>query len=118
MAIKTTNPEIEPSETIDRLNVLSRAGVAVTGAREEEYGDPGENLACIASLWQAYIETRCVPPIARGGVCVTAEDVAAMMALLKIGRLATGGGSDDTWIDIAGYAAIGGEIAAKTRNMP
>lgn len=44
---------------------------------------------------------------------ICAEDVAAMMVLFKVGRLATGAGTADTWVDIAGYAACGGEIATK-----
>lgn len=41
---------------------------------------------------------------------VEPEDVAAMMSLLKIARVATGHGKADNWIDLAGYAACGGEI--------
>lgn len=43
----------------------------------------------------------------------TPEDVAAMMALLKIARIAAGGKKADSWVDLAGYAACGGEIGAK-----
>jgi hypothetical protein len=35
------------------------------------------------------------------------------MALVKIARLANSPDHMDSWIDIAGYAACGGEIAAK-----
>lgn len=38
------------------------------------------------------------------------EDVAAMMALLKIARIASGHAKADNWVDLAGYAACGGEI--------
>ncbi len=40
---------------------------------------------------------------------VFAEDVAVMMILMKIARI-KGGGSLDCWVDIAGYAACGGEL--------
>ena len=40
-------------------------------------------------------------------------DVAAMLALLKIARIASGHAKEDNWIDLAGYAACGGEIEAK-----
>ena len=40
----------------------------------------------------------------------TASDVANMMILLKIARGANGKPKADTWIDIAGYAACGGEL--------
>jgi hypothetical protein len=40
-----------------------------------------------------------------------AGDVAAMMTLLKVARMATGGlEQDDCWLDIAGYAACGFEV--------
>lgn len=40
----------------------------------------------------------------------TASDVANMMILLKIARGANGKPKEDNWIDIAGYAACGGEL--------
>ena len=44
---------------------------------------------------------------------ITPRDVAAMMVLLKISRLHGDGPKDvDTYVDICGYAAIGGEIAS------
>ena len=36
---------------------------------------------------------------------------AMMMALLKIARIAGGSGTRDSFIDLAGYAACGGECA-------
>ena len=33
-----------------------------------------------------------------------------MLALLKIARIATGHAKEDNWVDLAGYAACGGEI--------
>lgn len=41
------------------------------------------------------------------------DDVAAMMMLLKIARIATGEPKEDNWIDAAGYAACGGEIQCR-----
>ena len=45
---------------------------------------------------------------------IGAKDVAMMMALLKIARICTGTGTEDSFIDLAGYAACGGEIAGGT----
>jgi hypothetical protein len=36
-----------------------------------------------------------------------------MMALLKIGRIASGQAKADNYIDLAGYAACAGEIALR-----
>ena len=47
---------------------------------------------------------------------VSPKDVACLMALLKIARIGGGRGTEDSFIDLAGYAACGGEIA--TRKYP
>ena len=38
------------------------------------------------------------------------KDLAAMLALLKIARIASGHAKEDNWIDLAGYAACGNRI--------
>lgn len=43
---------------------------------------------------------------------ISAKDVAVMMSLLKIARIATGS-SPDSFVDLAGYAACAGEIATQ-----
>ena len=53
----------------------------------------------IAEMWTAYTGTKITP-----------LDVAMMMCLLKIARIKNGGGSGDSFVDLAGYAACGGEI--------
>ena len=45
---------------------------------------------------------------------IDAKDVAMMMVLLKIARIAAGGGKADSWIDLAGYAACGAECEGVT----
>ena len=47
----------------------------------------------------------------RAEILDTAKDVAVMMVLFKTARIATGTETDDCFVDIAGYAACGGEIA-------
>lgn len=94
-----------------RKGILDAAEACVCGQREQEYGSPEDNFRTIAELWRQYIQARCVGP----GVLVdlVPDDVAAMMVLLKVGRIAGGSFSQDNWVDIAGYAACGGEIATK-----
>lgn len=48
---------------------------------------------------------------------ITAKDVAAMMGLLKVARIATGF-NPDSFVDLAGYAACAGEIATKEDPTP
>ena len=85
-----------------REEALTKALEIVTGARQQEYGGPEDSFAMIAEFWSTYLQFP-----------VSAEDVAAMMGLLKLARLA---GSEcksiDSWVDLIGYAACGVEIAA------
>lgn len=84
-----------------RKEILAKAEQAVNGQRELDYGAPENNFKIIADLWSAY-----------KGCEVTPVDVAMMMALLKIARIRHGGGTGDSYVDLAGYAACGGELAA------
>lgn len=73
--------------------------------REMAYGSPEDNFSCIAKMWSAYKDVE-----------FDAKDVAMMLALLKIARISTGAHKDDNYIDLAGYAAYGGEVAGPKRN--
>jgi len=84
-----------------RANILDTAKSCVCGDREQDYGTPEQNFSVIAKLWTAY-----------KGVELTAIDVAVFLSLVKIGRISSGHGKADNWIDLAGYAACGGEIEA------
>lgn len=88
-----------------RKDALESAIKCVCADREREYGTPEDNFTIIARYWAEYTRGRY-------GVCVpyTGQDVAAMMILLKIARVASGNQKDDNWIDIAGYAACGAEL--------
>lgn len=85
-----------------RSEILAAANRIVNGEREGQYGSPEQSFETIAALWSAYL-----------GVSISAVDVACLMSLLKIGRVKTGSGKADNWIDLAGYAACGGEIEAE-----
>lgn len=86
---------------MDRKEILNTAVKCVCGEREQDYGTPENNFTLIANLWSAY----------HGGT-FTAKDVAIMMCLLKVARIKTGS-SEDSFVDLAGYAACAGEIEAK-----
>ena len=88
-----------------RAEILDKAKNIVTGFRETSYGSPESNFDLIARLWEEYLLARWTQNHA-----ILAEDVANMMILLKVARNATGRGKDDNYIDIAGYAACGGEL--------
>ena len=85
-----------------RSETLDKAKACVCGQRENEYGSPEDNFTAIAGFWSVY-----------KGVEFTANDVAMMMALLKIARIRAGTATDDSYVDLAGYAACGAEINSK-----
>ena len=64
--------------------------------------DISDNHKNIAKLWSAYLDEK-----------VEAHDVAIMMCLLKIARTKLGDVSEDTYVDMAAYGAIAGEIKFK-----
>ena len=94
-----------------RKEILDTAEKTVCTDRNEIYGGPENSFQMIGDLWARYIREKCVGPDTV--VDIGADDVAALMALFKIARIATGRYHADNWIDLAGYAACGGEIAAQ-----
>ncbi len=96
---------------LTRADILHAAEKCVCGQREQDYGTPEDNFKAIAELWEAYLNKACTRGV---NVRVEAKDVAVMMALLKIARIAAGGGKADSWIDLAGYAACGAECEGVT----
>ena len=99
------------NEMLTRAEILDKAKACVCGKRQEDYGTPENNFRFIAELWAAYLSRVCV---SQGSLVVIApKDVAMMMALLKIARIGSSleDGTADSYIDLAGYAACGGECA-------
>ena len=96
-----------------REEILKEALKCVTGEREQQYGSPEDSFMAIAELWTVYLEHKCVED--NGAVLLHPEDVAAMMALLKIARICTGKYKGDNWVDLAGYAACGGAWQSGSR---
>ena len=84
-----------------RSEILATANEYVTQDRAATHGDAEDNFRRIADLWNAYM----------GIDEITSIDVAVMLALLKMARIRSNPTHADNWIDIAGYAACGGEIA-------
>ena len=90
---------------MNRTRTLAKANELISYERDEQYGEgsTAANFATIALLWNAYLSRR-------GGAELNVGDVSAMMVLLKVARLAGSPGHEDSWVDIAGYAAIGCEL--------
>lgn len=94
----------QESEPWTRKRVLSEAEKCVCGQREQDYGEPEDSFQKIGAFWTAYLNY---------AVKIDAEDVAAMMALLKIARISENPKHVDSWVDGCGYFSCGGEIAGK-----
>ena len=88
-----------------REEFLEAARYCICGDRDKQYGEPEDNFQRVARLWGAYLNKALV-----------AEDVAILMCMFKIVRLKSSDyESRDSWIDLIGYAACGGEIAEKRK---
>ena len=113
--IKTQESVIKTRESVikTRAEILEAAGRCVTGGRDKEYGEPEDSFDLIAQLWEPYIKAACVSPSA--DVEIRPQDVAILMALLKIARAAVSD-KPDNFVDLAGYAACAGEAAQKRGN--
>lgn len=88
-----------------RPEVLDAAKAVVTGEREQQYGSPENNFRAIANLWMDYLAAAGMP------IEITPSDVAIMMALLKVARIASGRKHDDNYVDACGYFACAAELA-------
>ena len=82
---------------MDRFDLLDAAKETVAD-RADEYGTPWQNHERIAVMWTAIL-----------GIEVEPEQVALCLAAMKIARLATSLDHQDSWVDLAGYAATGSE---------
>lgn len=96
---------------MNRQEILDAAAKCVNGDRDEQYGKPEDSFKRIAKLWSVYLRTylESYDPHTHGDL-IRERDVAAMMALVKIARISSGRRHPDNWVDLAGYAACGGEI--------
>lgn len=88
-----------------RVQIALEAAELITGDREEQYGPPEVNFQRIANLWNAHMETDTFTP----------RKVAELMLLLKVARTVNSP-TRDSYVDMVGYAAIGGDLAEKERN--
>ena len=87
-----------------RRKMLNDAAEIVTRDRATTYGEAEDSFRTIANLWNAYLQGKADPELGP-------EDVALMMALLKIARLINNPGHYDSAVDLAGYAACLTDVA-------
>ena len=85
---------------LTRAAILDAARDAVTKDRAATHGELESSFGQIAAIWSV-----------RLGMTLTPAQVAIMMIDLKTVRGWGNPGHMDNWVDIAGYAACGGELA-------
>ena len=89
---------------MNRVDVLNQAEQLINGPRAQDYGDARENFGRVAQVWSALLDQDIKP-----------EQVALCMTALKMCRLAKTLDHGDSWLDAAGYIALGGEIATENK---
>lgn len=92
--------EVKMTKPNKRAAILDTAKGYVTKDRQATHGEPEDSFGMIARLWSAYL-----------GQEIKSHDVCSMMALLKVARAKSNPANDDNWVDMAGYAACGAEVA-------
>ena len=102
-------------EPLTKHGLLDLAKQA-TADRGLNYGKQEDNFKRIADLWTAHLTNRVQSTA--GPHFITPTDVAIMCALLKVARLENEPGHLDSWVDLAGYAACGAEIALAPKAKP
>ena len=75
-------------------HILESADRIINGERQRDYGEASNSFATIATMWSSYL-----------GKPITIEQVGMMMILLKVAR-STKKPTEDSLVDIAGYAAL------------
>lgn len=100
---KLVGPEVK---TMRATEIAGRAADLVGGDRDRQHGQKEDNFRRIATMWNAWLQTRKDPAETLG-----AHDVGIMMVLMKLARTQSGNLNIDDYIDACGYAACAGEVA-------
>ena len=85
---------------MNRADILDAAKDCVTRDRAATHGDAEHSFGKIAAVWSA-----------RLGMEITESQVCIMLVDLKTCRAWGNPSHVDNWVDMAGYAACGGELA-------
>lgn len=96
---------------MNRDKALTTAGELINGDRARDYGDASVNFGRIADLWTAQFQHKL-------NGAFTASDVAIALTHLKLSRLAVTPAHADSWVDAAGYVALGAELATGDTGTP
>lgn len=93
---------------MQRSEILKSAEALINGDRAKDYGDAYDNHRRIAMGWDLIAKAAIEK---HGEICPS--HVALMMDWVKTARLLQSIDHEDSWIDKAGYSALGGEMSPK-----
>lgn len=85
-----------------RTEVLNEANNLINGDRNVDYGDPNDDFRKTAGMWDIYLKS-----VYEHRDHLLPHDVAVLMSMLKLSRIAWSPERRDNWVDLAGYAACG-----------
>ena len=89
-----------------RANEILLSATDTISERGLSYGHPADNLQHTAMLISAYLQTP-----------IHDYQVAGIMVLVKLARSSQSADQIDTWVDMASYAAIAGELATEENEL-
>lgn len=92
----------------NRTKVLQEAERLVNGDRQCQYGDPIDDFKKTARMWDVYLQA-----VRQERPHLIPHDVAVLLMLLKVSRIAWSPEKMDNWVDLAGYAACGWDCVEK-----
>lgn len=95
--------EVRVVDTV-RARILDEAKALVSVERQDDYGSAKGNFNKIAALWREAF-----------GWDVHPYHVPLAMDLVKTARLTSNPSHHDSWVDKAGYSALGAEIVQEDR---
>lgn len=94
-----------------RRRILETAAAHVCKDRQASHGAPEQSFHSIARLWNGYLNNHMASKGVVATLQLTPADIALMMSLMKVARAQYNPQYDDNWIDLAGYAACGADVA-------
>ena len=93
---------------MNRKDILERASDLINGDRDRQHGDVHETAENMAALLSALLHRKLTGP-------VTPVEALQAMTMVKVARTMNGQVNEDDYVDMAGYAALAGELATEDR---
>ena len=93
-----------------RGSVLQEGITTINGERQDVYGSPESSFSLIAKYWRTYLQHK-------KNLEITSSDVAMMMTLFKIARIANGSAHRDSYVDAAGYIGLAADMCCEVKDV-